>query len=135
MLYTTVALLTITSAKVDFPGALSANSTCIPDGQCYAGNDPEKDCCCGHVIDDPLHCTEGLSCSACTSAVEWVVNELNNDDCSAIAPEAKTACTSLGVPSMFEGLCERIITGSCNGIKTLIAQGLTDSNSICTKPD
>merc|ERR1719412_2401455 len=78
------------------PPKLGTNS-CVKTGQCYAGSDPAADCCDGHVIADPLQCTEELTCTACKMATKEIVSLLTKEACKLIIPSADITCEALGL--------------------------------------
>jgi len=142
---TALAVFTAATARLadetDFLSAVGAlksanlRASCIPTGQCYDGSDAAKDCCVGHVIDAPISCAQGLTCTACKSAVGFVVKQLVSKGCVAIIPEGAVACEAIGLgpEDPFADICALIVAGSCPLIASQVSKGVKDPGQICEK--
>lgn len=134
-----IALLTAVSGRLSkeygFLQKVGAplKSGCVKTGQCYNGNNAAGDCCVGHVIDDALHCTEALTCSACETAAKWIVGALVKQGCVAIIPEGAVACEAIGLgpEDPFADICAVIVSGSCLAISQFVSKGTTAPEKIC----
>lgn len=104
---------------------------CIPNNQCYAGNDAKKDCCSGHVITS-VGCGLGAMCDACKGAVKVVVDNADKG-CPVIVPMIGGVCSPLGP---FAGLCNSALTTGCQKLVDMVVkQGLKDPQALCAAVD
>jgi len=151
MLYTALALMTLTAGKVvvappsfsaDFLAAVgyTATTPCVQTGRCYVGTDPATDCCDGHAISTPhsvTMCSEELTCDACKKATSMIIGMLTKEACLAIIPTGDVACEAIGLgpEDPMADICALVVSFGCPIISKLVASGVKDPFDICEKMD
>lgn len=112
----------------------SQAGSCIPSGQCYMGNNPERDCCAKHVTTN-VACFESAVCAMCKKVVGLVVNTASDEGCLVVIPEGVAICevAGLGPEDPLADMCAAMVVAACPKIVSYIAQGITDAADICTR--
>jgi len=109
---------------------------CVPNGQCYFGNNADQDCCSHTSVLAPVSCAGSMGCNLCKTALGKIIEQkslLEQYDCKTLNV-AEKACGS--VTGTFKDMCEQAVDMACPMVQAKIKNAIDTPDLdkvICTQ--